>query len=97
MKVKEYGYEYDAVLNETIWKASKGHVTDQKLMGAHCLRSGRDALKAIAREYQHCIALLPSLACDSMVHPFEMYGHKIMYYRINTDYSIDYESIALFT
>ena len=93
--VKEYGYEYDAVLNEEIWKATEGKVTDQKLMGAYCLRSGRDTLKAIAREYEPCVALLPALACDSMVHPFELYGHKIRYYKLNEDYSIDLKSLQI--
>ena len=93
--VKEYGYEYDAVLNEAIWKVAEGKVTDQKLMGAYCLRSGRDTLKAIAREYEPCVALLPALACDSMVHPFELYGHKVKYYRLNEDYSIDLGSLEI--
>lgn len=93
--VKEYGYEYDAVLNEELWKTTKGKVTDQKLMDAHCLRSGRDTLKAIAREYKSRVAFLPALACDSMVHPFELYGHQIQYYRLNEDYSIDLDSINL--
>lgn len=93
--VKEYGYEYDAVLVDDIWTATEGKVTDQKLMGAHCLRSGRDALKAIAREYEPCVALLPALACDSMVHPFELYGHKIKYYKLNEDYSIKLESMEV--
>lgn len=95
--VKEYGYEYDAVLNEEIWRVTKGRVTKQKLMGAHCLRSGRDALKAIAREYDPCVALLPALSCDSMIHPFELYGHQIRYYRLNTDYSIDPDSLDIDT
>ena len=95
--IKEYGYEYDAVLNEEVWKATENSVTDQKLMGAYCLRSGRDALKAIAREHKPCIALLPALACDSMIHPFELYGHKIVYYKLNTDFSIDLESLCFGT
>lgn len=93
--VTEYGYEYDAVLNEGIWKDTEGKVTDQKLMGAYCLRSGRDTLKAIAREYEPCVALLPALACDSMVHPFELYGHKVTYYRLNEDYSINLDSLGI--
>lgn len=92
--VIEYGYEYDAVLNQKIWEATEGKVTDQELMGAYCLRSGRDTLKAIAREYEPCVALLPTLACDSMIHPFELYGHEIRYYRLNEDYSIDLNSLA---
>lgn len=91
--VKEYGYEYDAVLNQEVWKATEGKVTDQKLMGAYCLRSGRDTLKAIAREYEPCVALLPALACDSMVHPFELYGHEIRYYKLNEDYSINIDNL----
>lgn len=93
--IKEYGYEYDAVLNEEIWKATEGKVADQKLMDAHCLRSGRDTLKTIAREYEPCVALLPALACDSMVHPFELYGHQIQYYKLNEDYSIDLEGLGI--
>ena len=93
--VKEYGYEYDAVLNEEIWRATEGNVTDQRILNAMCLRSGRDTLKAIAREYEPCVALLPALACDSMVQPFKQYGHEVRYYKLKTDYSIDLDSIEL--
>ena len=91
--VREYGYEYDAVLDKEIWQRYGGKCTDKKMLAAHCLRSGRDALKAIAREYEPCEALLPSLACDSMVMPFEQYGHKVVFYKLNKDYSIDFESL----
>ena len=93
--VREYGYEYDAVLNASVWEKTAGKVTEDLLWGAYCLRSGRDALKAIAREYKPRVALLPALACDSMVFPFTMYGHKVKYYRINADYSIDLNSIDI--
>lgn len=95
--VKEYGYEYDAALNVDIWNKTEGIVTNAQLFNAHCLRSGRDALKAIAREYKPCIALLPALACDSMVFPFQLYGHQIKYYGLNEDYSIDIHSIEKWT
>lgn len=91
--VREYGYEYDAVLSEDLWKQTAGKVTDERLFGAICLRSGRDALKAIAREYEPCTVWLPALSCDSMVHPFEQYGHKVRFYRLHSDYSIDFSSI----
>lgn len=94
--IKEYGYEYDAVLNEEIWENTEGKVTNQMLMNALCLRSGRDALKAVAREYEPCVALLPSLACDSMIHPFELYGHEIQYYKLNDDFSIDIDSLKIY-
>lgn len=89
--VREYGYEYDAVLDESVWKQTKGKVTYEKLWGALCLRSGRDTLKTIAREYQPTKVFLPALACDSMVLPFEMYGHEVVYYKLNEDYSINIE------
>ena len=30
-----------------------------------------------------------------MVHPFELYGHKISYYKLNPDYSIDKDSLHI--
>ena len=93
--IQEYGYEYDAVLQKSIWELTEGKTTKDKLWGAYCLRSGRDALKAIAREYTPRIALLPALACDSMVFPFELYGHHIRYYKVNKDYSIDLASLDI--
>lgn len=87
--IKEYGYEYDAVLNEELWNKTKGRVTFEKLAGAYSLRSGRDTLKTIAREFLPTKVFIPALACDSMVNPFEMYGHEVIYYKLNSDYSID--------
>lgn len=91
--IKEYGYEYDAVLNRSIWEETRGKTIQASLFGGQCLRSGRDALKAIAREYSSRIVYLPALSCDSMVFPFEMYGHTVKYYRLHNDYSIDIDSI----
>ena len=91
--VKEYGYEYEAALNRSLWEKTAGKTTEQTLFGAVCLRSGRDALKAIAREYAPTVVLLPALACDSMVLPFEQYGHCVRFYKLNADYSIDLDSI----
>lgn len=93
--IKEYGYEYDAVLDERLWRVLAGKVTKDRLMGAHCLRSGRDALKAIAREYSPRTVLLPALACDSMVSPFEQYGHKVKFYKLHPDYSVDLDSLKI--
>jgi hypothetical protein len=89
LMIREYGYEYDATLNEELWKKTEGCVTYEKLWNAICLRSGRDTLKAIAREYEPTVVYIPALSCDSMVLPFEMYGHKVEYYRLNDDYTID--------
>lgn len=91
--VKEYGYEYDAKFNFELWSKTQHKVTNRKLGGAYCLRSGRDALKIIAREFSPCIVMLPALACDSMILPFKMYGHKVKYYRLNADYSINLQDV----
>lgn len=92
--VEEYGYEYDAVRNEVLWNKTQGRVTYEKLWDALCLCSGRDTFKVIAREFTSTTVFMPALACDSMVHPFEMYGHKIIYYKLNDDYSIDLEYLG---
>lgn len=91
--VKEYGYEYDAVLDEALYRKTRNKVAYEKFMGAMCLRSGRDALKVIAREFEPTLVLIPALACDSMILPFEIYGHEVKYYKLNDDYSINLDSI----
>ena len=91
--IQEYGYEYDATLNKELWDKTKGITTDDKFEGALCLRSGRDALKAIAREYSSCQVFLPALACDSMVSPFRQYNHEVRFYSLNNDYSINLPSL----
>ena len=59
--IKEYGYEYDAVLNDAVFEKTHWRTTNKKLDGALCLRSGRDALKwllvSISQQQficQHC-------------------------------------------
>ena len=89
----EYGYEYDAVLNSELLAATYGKTTENKLLDYKCLRSGRDALKAIAREYEPCSVWLPALSCDSMVSPFKLYNYDVNYYKLNDDYSVDISSL----
>lgn len=91
--IREYGYEYDTVLDKELFEKTKGKVTHEKFMGALCLRSGRDALKVVAREFEPTVVLMPALACDSMIIPFEMYGHEVRYYKLREDYSIDLDSL----
>ena len=91
--VKEYGYEYDAARNTALWDATAGRTTTDTLWDALCLRSGRDTLKTIAREYAPTVVLMPALACDSMVHPFLQYGHKVRYYRLTAEYAVDLDHL----
>lgn len=87
--IKEYGYEYNSTLDEQLWERTHMRSADDKLGGAVCLRSGRDALKVIARENRGNNVLLPSLCCDSMIVPFEMYDCKTSFYGLKTDLSAD--------
>lgn len=93
--IKEYGYEYDATLNEELWAKTRGRVKETKSDGAICLRSGRDCLKVIAQEYQPTIVFMPALACNSMVLPFEKNRHTICYYQIDTSYKIDIAQLEM--
>ena len=92
--VREFGYEYDATIDQDLLLKTKELSATEKLFGAYCLRSGRDALKAIAREYEPCVVYLPALSCASMIHPFEIYGHKIRFYSLNFNYSVDLNSVV---
>lgn len=94
MIVKEYGYEYDASYDALLWEKTKGQVARDTLWGAICLRSGRDTLKVIAREHEPTTVLMPALSCDSMVLPFKMYGHTIVYYCLTDDYKINIQQLT---
>ena len=87
--IKEYGYEYDAKYEIGKYSNEEGFSTYEKLNNALCLRSGRDALKMIAREYDKTKVFLPALSCESMILPFEMFGHEVIFYKLNDDYTID--------
>ncbi len=88
--VKEYGYEYNATVDEKLLSLVGWSGTNEKWFGAYALRSGRDALKAVAREHASSTVYLPSLCCDSMITPFEAYGCKIVFYPLNTDLTVDF-------
>ncbi len=92
-RVTEYGYEYDAVLDEALLARTRGQCAPLQQNGWYLLRSGRDALKAVAREYTPRTVLMPSLACDSMVQPFEQHGHRVVYYRLDARYRADFADL----
>ncbi len=91
--INEYGYEYHAFLDEKKDKETAGKCVSHSCCGAILLRSGRDALKTIAREYKNATVFLSALSCESMAEPFLLYGHRIIYYKILSDYSVDYEDL----
>lgn len=93
MKVKEYGYEYDAIRNDALWEQTRGMCVEHTPEGIFLLRSGRDALKAVAREYREAVVLMPALSCESMVSPFQIYGHTVRFYKLTDRYHVDLDDV----
>lgn len=93
MIVKEYGYEYDAELDNDLFERTFNKNASDFIDGAYALRSGRDAIKTIAREFEPCVAFLPALSCDSMVLPFRMHGHRLVFYKYNENLSINLNNL----
>lgn len=85
----EYGYEYSSIDNEDCCLDAPHSL----FSNAHMLRSGRDAFKAIACQYSKCTALLPALSCQSMISPFSLFGHKVLFYSLKPDLTADLDSI----
>ena len=87
MKIIEFGSEFD-------WDSTLPFLTDYSkgffdVNNLQRYRSGRDALKAIAKFYKDRTKtiLLPALCCESMVSPFVMNGYKPVFYKTNGDYT----------
>lgn len=93
MEIKEYGYEYDASKNDEAWNRLFGTHVKCTTDGTLLLRSGRDALKAVAREYRNAVVLLPALSCESMVSPFQMHGHTVRFYKLTKQYAVDLDDV----
>ena len=81
----EYGSEFDARANESFVRAFPGFVGDDWLL----FRSGRDAMKALARAVGPRLVLLPVLCCDSMIVPFALCGCRTAFYRMEPDLCAD--------
>ena len=91
--VKEYGYEYNAIIDTNLLSRVGWAGTEKKLWGAYSLRSGRDALNLIAREYPKTTVFLPSLCCNSMITPFELHGCKIVFYPLTNEFHVDFSAL----
>lgn len=93
-KVTEYGSEFD-------WASSSAYEEDDfnshyiKSKSAYRFRSGRDALKAVAQQYNktHNTVLLPVLCCESMVTPFSMNGYEISFYKMKENLTADEDDL----
>ena len=82
----EYGSEYD-------WEANRGFLAGggPALPGGEYYRSGRDAMKALARAVGCRRVLLPALCCPSMILPFTLNGCQVEFYRLGEDLKGDRE------
>lgn len=92
--IQEYGYEYHAVKNGVLLAEAGWRSTDSTLWGAYCMRSGRDALKAIARMHAGARVYLPALCCNSMITPFESYRCEIVFYPLTEALTADYPALC---
>ncbi len=81
----EYGSFFDAGANASFQKENSGFLRpDWRLY-----RSGRDALKALARISGRCRVLLPALCCASMIVPFTLNGFEPVFYRLHSNLTGD--------
>lgn len=88
--VREFGSEYDWLANQDFLRPEGSLFADAKKY-----RSGRDALKAVAKEMAgtYETVLLPALCCESMVSPFTLYGIKPKFYRLTENYKADLKDL----
>ena len=94
MVVREYGYEYDATPDAALWNQTGNRLLAQIAPNLLGLRSGRDALKIVAREHPNAVVLIPALSCASMCQPFTLYGLELRYYRLLENYAADINSVT---
>ena len=77
----EYGSEFHARANDPFERALPGFVQEDWSL----VRSGRDALKALAGLVRGRRVLLPALCCESMLVPFTQSGCELVFYRLRED------------
>lgn len=79
--VSEFGSEFDIDSNQPfLLETPSGLFTDMELF-----RSGRDALRRVAKQQNLKQVLLPSLCCQSMVDPFLQSGYQPVFYPLNNN------------
>lgn len=87
----EYGSEFD-------WGANAPYLRTEDVgflpPDWQLFRSGRDALKALAKQAGRKRVLLPALCCDSMLVPFRLAGYEIILYRLTEQYFSDEEDVT---
>lgn len=86
--MREFGSEHPAIVLPDGYFDSLGDLGREITY----LRSGREALMAVALDCKKevkSVLLMPAYCCWSMCAPFEKVGWKVVYYRLNTDLTVD--------
>lgn len=79
--MREYGSEHH-------WQSRREYETGRgglALEGWSFFRSGRDAMKQLAKALSGAKVLLPALCCESMILPFTLNGCRVEFYKLNED------------
>lgn len=96
MKVFEIGSEYDWKSNDDFWQI----VSNEGLFNGNSailkyLRSGRDAIRFIAKAFrtERNTVLMPALCCSCMPEPFLDENYEIIYYKLTADFKVNVEDV----
>ena len=83
--MREYGSEHH-------WQSRRdfeGVTRRREIYAWRFYRSGRDALKQVARLHRGATVLLPALCCESMILPFTFNGCPVRFYKLKPDLTGD--------
>lgn len=95
-KVFEIGSEYDWNSNfPFLLEDNNDFFLNVSKQNVKFLRSGRDAIRYVAKlcKEEYRTVLMPALACSCMPEPFVKEGYKVIYYKVNKDFSADLNDI----
>lgn len=96
MKVFEIGSEYDWNSNVNFWQTINN---EERFNGdsatSKFLRSGRDALRFIAKALSPMknTVFMPALCCSCMPEPFSDENYEIIYYKLTSDFKVNVEDV----
>lgn len=96
MRVFEIGSEYDWGSNKEFEKMEDNNaIFNSGFDNVKFLRSGRDALRYIAKalKKEKKTVLMPALSCSCMPEPFEDENYEIVYYKLTTDFKVIVEDV----
>lgn len=96
MKVFEIGSEYDWNSNVNFWQTvNTGGRFNGESATFKFLRSGRDALRLIAKALSPVkkTVFMPALCCSCMPEPFSDENYEIIYYKLTADFKVNVEDV----